>query len=139
MKPKNVFAKTISPTFRRHLSVILIAILLSTALFAGIAAADDEILDTEMPPAGGGQGMGVDPMLLDNGTMPVDIDNLTTDMGVPPMPLDNETMPVDPMLLDNETMPVDPAATETAESPIPVLGIVAGLGAAAAFLIKRRT
>jgi len=119
MKPKNVFAKTISPTFRRHLSVILIAILLSTALFAGIAAADDEILDTEMPPAGGGQGMGVDPMLLD--------DNAT-------MPLDNATMP-----LDDGTMPVDPAATETAESPIPVLGIVAGLGAAAAFLIKRRT
>ncbi len=87
------------------MSVILIAILLSAALFAGIAAADEELLVNEtqfIPPAEGGQGM------------------------LPP-----------PMPFDNGTMPVDPAAIETAEIPVPVLGIVAGLGAAVFFLTRR--
>ena len=133
----------ISPIFRRHMSVILIAILLSAALFAGIAAADEELLVSEtqfIPPAEGA------PMPLENGTMPdappmMPLENGTMPDAPPMMPLDNGTMPdVPPMMpLDNGTMPVDPAATETAESPVPVLGIVAGLGAAAAFLIKRRT
>ncbi len=129
------------------MSVILIAILLSAALFAGIAAADEELLVNEtqfIPPAEDGQGMVPPPMPFDNGTIP--IDNLTSDMGFAPMPFDNGTMPIDnrtpdmsfgPMPLDNGTMPVDPAAIETAESPVPVLGIVAGLGAAVFFLTRR--
>ena len=131
MKTKKVSAKIISPVFRRHLSVILIAILISAALFAGIASADEELLVDEtqfVPPAEGDSGMAGAPMALENGTMPVD-----------PMMLENGTMPVDPMSLENGTMPADTTATETAESPFPVIGIVAGLGAAAAFLIKRRT
>jgi len=135
MKTKKVSAKIISPVFRRHLSVILIAILLSAALFAGIAAADEELSVNEtqfVPPAEGDPGMAGAPMLLENGTMP----------DAPPMmPLENGTMPDAPpmMPLENGTMPADSAAAETAESPFPVIGIVAGLGAAAAFLIKRRT
>ncbi|HKM41886.1 MAG TPA: hypothetical protein VJY43_04900, partial [Methanocorpusculum sp.] len=85
MKTKKVSAKIISPVFRRHLSVILIAILISAALFAGIASADDELLVDEtqfVPPAEGDPGMAGAPMALENGTMPVD-----------PMMLENGTMP----------------------------------------------
>lgn len=126
----------VSPISRRHLSVMLIVILLSAAVFAGIAAADTTdgdlaVNETQMdPPPDGAEGRGDGMTPPDNSTMP--LDNGT-------MPLDNRTpdMGFDPANLTGEFNGFDSVPTETAESPVPALGIVAGLSAAVFFLTRK--
>ncbi len=125
-----------SPISRRHLSVLLISILLSAAVFAGITAADTTegdfpVNETQMNlPPEGEAGMDGGPVPPENSTMP--FDNRT-------MPLDNST----PETGFNTAIPPDgfteptTQSTETAESPVPALGILAGVCGAVFFLTRK--